>query len=872
MAKVYVKTDGSARVVAVNSDVFLTDLTGWTQVDEGEGDMFAHAQSMYLPGALMDIQGRYRYKLVGGEVVERTTEELAADLPLARESKFFVVTYEGGVTLVDSMFEPNASIVYVIPGSVVGDVLFNTLGAGMYLRVATADTWDRVGSMEPANSQSSTSVSHPLTANQGRLLKESLAGKLPIPTLLYTNPSPAAAFAAQTLALTLTNYDSVLIEFYTNVNLYAYLKHVYVRIGKAELPNGYVLNGSVAAREVSAATGGVTFGECYLRADGAAGAGEVNNAYMVPYRIYGVAQSAQAAAQSAAVYDTLAGTVAEHTAQLADVESKALETTLSKHVLLKEAGWYYIETGELFTNTSYTSTKKARLCAGQQYKVITDETVVGYVFFDNNGFVTGIYTDNKTFTMPTNATIVAVDMVYSANFVSLGIVDVTDINELKQAVEDNIDDIIANSSDMRLVDTFLSPAIQQDFWNNRPSSNLSEAVGKSYNFEVHGDIDASSAVIYFYDATVTPSIVYSGAINQSPFVINVVMPIDNAVGYGIRFVTYTKAENVSIILSRAINDNNLVNCFGDSITQSVRASSAENRYPNLLQVLLGNKYTVNNFGVSGAMTTNIAARMGGIAALLSNDITFEPDVVKKTWVNPTESSLFKSTYLLDTPYDMNLINPAGYPDFNPCYIDGKLCMMTVTESGGDATLDLQLLDPNSEGTILHQDSPVYFHGTKDAQNGINIIMMGTNGSYQGSTNAEKAIDYTAQYKKCAEFIGSGKYLMLSQFNFHVSGATYEQYKASQNTALLMEIEKRMRYEFGQKFVNMRQELINHGLRYAIDGGYLTEDALTDANNLECISLGIVPPSLLYSDFVHPCDAGNYAMAYIVFMATKSIGY
>lgn len=80
MNQVYVKTDAQGRVVDINSDAYLPDPAGWTQVDEGDGDRYRHAQANYLPGPLTDAQGRYRYKLDEGDVVERTAEELAAEV------------------------------------------------------------------------------------------------------------------------------------------------------------------------------------------------------------------------------------------------------------------------------------------------------------------------------------------------------------------------------------------------------------------------------------------------------------------------------------------------------------------------------------------------------------------------------------------------------------------------------------------------------------------------------------------------------------------------------------------------------------------------------------------------------------------------
>ena len=79
--KVYIKVDEKNRVTDINSEIFIEDITGWTQIDDGEGDRFVHAQGNYLPKPLMDKYGVYRYKYTNGVVTERTAEEMAADIP-----------------------------------------------------------------------------------------------------------------------------------------------------------------------------------------------------------------------------------------------------------------------------------------------------------------------------------------------------------------------------------------------------------------------------------------------------------------------------------------------------------------------------------------------------------------------------------------------------------------------------------------------------------------------------------------------------------------------------------------------------------------------------------------------------------------------
>lgn len=76
--KVLVQADDAGRVTAINSNAFVSE-NGWTQIDEGEGDIYHHAQNNYLQKPLMDERGVYRYKLVDGMVTQRAQTEMDAD-------------------------------------------------------------------------------------------------------------------------------------------------------------------------------------------------------------------------------------------------------------------------------------------------------------------------------------------------------------------------------------------------------------------------------------------------------------------------------------------------------------------------------------------------------------------------------------------------------------------------------------------------------------------------------------------------------------------------------------------------------------------------------------------------------------------------
>ena len=77
---VYVQADEQGRITDITSDAFLESTQGWTAIDSGYGDAFHHAQGNYLPGPLMDRRGICRYRMANGRPVERTQEEMDADL------------------------------------------------------------------------------------------------------------------------------------------------------------------------------------------------------------------------------------------------------------------------------------------------------------------------------------------------------------------------------------------------------------------------------------------------------------------------------------------------------------------------------------------------------------------------------------------------------------------------------------------------------------------------------------------------------------------------------------------------------------------------------------------------------------------------
>lgn len=79
-SKVYVRVDDHSRIVRCEGGYTTPmDLADWIQIDEGVGDKYNLCQSNYFDGGIYTSDGIPKYKLVDGQPVERTEEEIEAD-------------------------------------------------------------------------------------------------------------------------------------------------------------------------------------------------------------------------------------------------------------------------------------------------------------------------------------------------------------------------------------------------------------------------------------------------------------------------------------------------------------------------------------------------------------------------------------------------------------------------------------------------------------------------------------------------------------------------------------------------------------------------------------------------------------------------
>ena len=79
-SKVYIQTDTDGRILRCEGGYTTpSDLTDWTEIDEGTGDKYNLCQSHYFDGGLYTVDGIPRYRWDGSKAILRTDEELEAD-------------------------------------------------------------------------------------------------------------------------------------------------------------------------------------------------------------------------------------------------------------------------------------------------------------------------------------------------------------------------------------------------------------------------------------------------------------------------------------------------------------------------------------------------------------------------------------------------------------------------------------------------------------------------------------------------------------------------------------------------------------------------------------------------------------------------
>ena len=68
--KVYIRVNSNNEIIDINSEIFITDLTNWIEIDSGYGDKYAHAQSQYFDKSLVNEDGQFTFKYINNKITQ----------------------------------------------------------------------------------------------------------------------------------------------------------------------------------------------------------------------------------------------------------------------------------------------------------------------------------------------------------------------------------------------------------------------------------------------------------------------------------------------------------------------------------------------------------------------------------------------------------------------------------------------------------------------------------------------------------------------------------------------------------------------------------------------------------------------------------
>lgn len=251
-----------------------------------------------------------------------------------------------------------------------------------------------------------------------------------------------------------------------------------------------------------------------------------------------------------------------------------------------------------------------------------------------------------------------------------------------------------------------------------------------------------------------------------------------------------------------IPNNTRIVCRGDSLTAGAGAGGSQYKYTSVLANLIKSNTIVSYFAVGGESAEKIAARMGAIPIVL-NPFTLPGDasrveVTAKDWCDR----------------NLDFYGDAG---INPCYVNDIECTFEV-DAGK------RYIKRNASGEAKTFDRPVELitRDYKDFRNCIAVIWIGTNNS-----------------KDSAEFIIEMQRLMVKNLQtdkFIIVGLTCQndQYRSD-----VAEVNKKMAKEWGSRFLNLYDYILEYGL---------ADENLTPTQaDTAAIAKGEMPPSLIYQD-------------------------
>lgn len=328
----------------------------------------------------------------------------------------------------------------------------------------------------------------------------------------------------------------------------------------------------------------------------------------------------------------------------------------------------------------------------------------------------------------------------------------------------------------------------------------------------------------------------------------------------------------SSLLISCENEPKVIVCWGDSLTAPHNTKGVkqiaqkllepfydlDSSYPNQMVSMLPDSFTIVNCGVGGETTLGIMGRQGAAPLLLAHDVTVnkENHVVIGNRDIPAFVSSWDSTSIVHVL--LQSYWREGGSHVNPAYIGEQEVELDSDDAyfyrdAGrfyfEYTYRLKMLNKRSESThdTLYAFSPIKTQAMRDYRNAwCNVFFMGQNGGYHD------AADLIAQFKAMIKYSKCPRYIIISH---HVTN------QIEPTPSRMKEVEDSLQSVFGDRYINLRKEMIDNGLKLA--GLAATQE------DRDSIAHGQVPPQLLV-DGCHFTKKGYNVLAQLVSERIKKL--
>lgn len=297
---------------------------------------------------------------------------------------------------------------------------------------------------------------------------------------------------------------------------------------------------------------------------------------------------------------------------------------------------------------------------------------------------------------------------------------------------------------------------------------------------------------------------------------------------------------------------NTVLYFGDSLTQGTQDGTGVAR-ESVMSTLLGNKWTVKNYGVGGEQSHTISARASGSWFYLDAGITIPSDgsTVDITTKIHDEygtqqnfgNGLYSSTY-------------NGWDSVNPCYVNGIECTLQKANASAPITIKRNTI---GDAIVINRPTRIHMNSETFKKNPVLILCLGQNEGF--NRDADILIQ---QIKGIIEFFKSERYIVVGMPH-SLSGYTWE---APINEAL--------KKEFGKHYLDiegyMKTPIYDADGETIISSYALSDAGLTPTeDDLTKISNNQYPTSIMF-DGVHFNHYGYEIWANVEYKLGKDLGY